>query len=219
MTDGGRVHRRAPHPEWVEMYRHGIGTDRIAKLAGVAASTVRYHLRMAVLTEPGLPAVHSAAIRPQPRKNKAGLSNLADLIALYERERRLPSTKSTDLRERALAVWLMRRRKDWDDGTLNPFYSRALEAVPGWEQRTRKAKDEDRWEGRLAGLAAYLAAGHNWPRRKNTDTEEEQTLGVWLQSQRAKLAAGRLPPRYEARLDEAVHGWRKGRKETPPRRT
>jgi hypothetical protein len=43
---------------------------------------------------------------------------MADLVALHEREGRLPSTKSTSSRERALAMWLLCRRK-----TLTPARS------------------------------------------------------------------------------------------------
>jgi hypothetical protein len=41
--------RAAPHPEWVQMYRQGIPAPKIAAAAGVAKSTVRYHLHIAAL--------------------------------------------------------------------------------------------------------------------------------------------------------------------------
>lgn len=136
---------------------------------------------------------------------------MADVVSLYERERRLPSTKSKDPRERTLAVWLSRRRQDVDCGTLNPAYAKGLEAVPGWERRARAAKEDAQWEARLGGLVNYRAAGNDWPRHKNTETEDERVLGVWLQYQRTKLAVGQLDEEKASRLDVTLPGWREGR--------
>jgi hypothetical protein len=205
------VRRRAPDPEWAEMYRRGMTTTSIAKIAGAGASTVRYHLRLAVETDPTLRDQHTSAASKPARVTVDGLANMADLVALHEREGRLPSTKSKDPRERALAVWLLRRRQDFDAGKLAPQYREGLEAVPGWEQRTRRTKDDAQWEARLHGLVSYWAEGNDWPRHKGPDNEEERILGVWLQYQRTKLAAGQLDPLKTAMLDEAMPGWREGR--------
>ncbi|MGM9474215.1 hypothetical protein ACS5PJ_19680 [Pseudarthrobacter sp. YS3] len=53
--------RRAPDPEWVLMYRQGIPSPKIAAGAGAAASTVRYHLHLAIQVDPGLRDEHKAA--------------------------------------------------------------------------------------------------------------------------------------------------------------
>jgi len=193
------------------MYRCGISAARIAELARAASSTVRYHLQLAVAAEPELKTAHQAALKPKPRGNKAGIANMADVVALYDREGRLPSTKSKAPRERALAVWILRRRQDTFAGTLDPVYKTGLEAVPGWEQRTRYAKDAAQWGDRMARVIAHVAAGNDWPRHKNTETEEERVLGVWLQYQRTKLAAGQLSSGKADRLDNALPGWRDGR--------
>lgn len=206
-----QANRRAPDPEWVEMYRRGMSTTNIAKFVGAGASTVRYHLRLAAESEPALRDHHRAAAATPIRVTKDGLANLAGLVELHEREGRLPSTKSADPRERALAAWLLRRRQDFDAGTLASEYRDGLRAVSGWEQRTRKTKDEAQWEARLRGLIEYWAAGNDWPRHKGPDTEEERILGAWLQYQRTKLAAGQIDAIKAERLDEAMPGWRQGR--------
>ncbi|UZX04010.1 helicase-associated protein [Arthrobacter sp. CDRTa11] len=206
-----KTHRRAPDPEWVEMYRRGISAARIAELSGSPGSTVRYHLRLAVLAEPDLRPSHQASLSPAPKGSKSGLANLFDVVALYQRERRLPSTKSKHPRERALAVWVSRRRQDVDRGTLDPVYARGLKIIPGWEQRTRRSEDEAQWNDRLSGLMAYLATAEDWPRHKNTDSDEEKVLGVWLQYQRTKLAAGQLDAGKTSQLDDSLPGWREGR--------
>jgi hypothetical protein len=206
-----QVHRRAPDLEWVELYRRGLSTSRIAKFAHAGATTVRYHIRLAAQDEPSLRDEPRAALNTTTRISKSGLSNLADVVALHERERRLPSSSAAEARERALATWLSRRRQDVDSGTLAPVYRAGLRSVPGWERRTRKAKDEAQWEERHSGLIDYWAAGNDWPRHKNPATEEERLLGVWLQYQRTKLASGRLGPEKRARLDETMPGWPSGR--------
>ncbi|WP_275215962.1 hypothetical protein [Pseudarthrobacter sp. H3Y2-7] len=64
--------RRAPDPEWVQVYRQGISSSLIAAGAGAASSTVRYHLRLAVQADLGLPAAHKAAQRSVTRQTPAG---------------------------------------------------------------------------------------------------------------------------------------------------
>lgn len=205
--------RTAPHPEWVQMYRQGLTTAKIAATAGAAQSTVRYHLAVAAAAEPSLRDDHSNATHAAPvtRVTAAGLQNLNDTIALYKTEGRLPSSKSPSDRERALATWLFRRRHDHDHGTLSPTYSDGLEEIPGWEQRTRKDCDERRWNERLRELNDYMAAGNDWPRHKKTDTEVERVLGMWLHIQRMKYRRNELDQDKEAQLNTLLAGWRDGR--------
>lgn len=193
------------------MYRHGISSERIAQLAGAVGSTVRYHLRLAVVAEPGIRTEHREALKPVRRRSKPGLANMTDVVSLFQEEGRFPSTKSKSPRERALAMWLQRRRKDMEAGQLDPVYREGLQAVPGWEQRTRKAKDEAQWNDRLSQLVAYKAAGNDWPRHKNKANEAEHRLGMWLQYQRTKLAARQLDTSKKSRLDEVLPGWIEGR--------
>jgi hypothetical protein len=205
--------RTAPHPEWVQMYRQGLSTRKIAALAGVGQTTVRYHLAIAAAAEPSIRADHRNATRKTPttRITPAGLQNLHDTIALYKAEGRLPSTKSPSARERALATWLTKRRQDHDRGTLVPTYSDGLKQFSGWEQRTRKTNDEARWIKRLKELTAYMAAENGWPRHKNTDTEEERVLGIWLHIQRMKYRRDELDHDKEAKLNALLPKWREGR--------
>lgn len=111
----------APHPEWVDMYRRGITAARIAVLVDVPASTVRYHLQASKRADPGLPAEHRAALAPTAKRTpKAGLRNLADVLAFHQSTGRLPARHGTSAKERALGVWLSRRRREAEQGTLSP---------------------------------------------------------------------------------------------------
>ncbi|MCO4273829.1 helicase associated domain-containing protein [Pseudarthrobacter sp. HLT3-5] len=207
------AHRPAPHPEWVQMYRQGLTTTKIAATAGAAQNTVRYHVAIAAAAEPSIRDDHRNATRT-PRVTRitpAGLQNLHDTIALYRAECRLPSSSSPSARERALAIWLVRRRQDHDQGTLSRTYSDALQEIPGWEQRTRKDNDEARWDQRLKDLTAYMAAGNDWPRHKRTDTEKERVLGMWLHIQRMKYRRHELDQDKEEQLNTLLPSWRDGR--------
>ncbi|MHA7297209.1 helicase associated domain-containing protein [Pseudarthrobacter sp. MDT3-1] len=207
------VKRAAPHPEWVQMFRQGLTTTKIATRAGVGKSTVRYHVAIAAAAEPSIRDDHRKAARRPPvtRITEAGLQNLHDTIALYKAEGRLPSSSSSTARERSLAIWLVRRRQDHDRGNLSPTYSDGLKEIPGWEQRTRKDDDENRWNQRLQELIAHMAAGNNWPRHKRTDTEEERALGMWLHIQRMKHRRNELVQDKETQLNTLLAGWRNGR--------
>lgn len=52
----------APRAEWVEMYRKGLTGARIARLVDAPASTVRYHLQVAVRANPRVREEHQAAL-------------------------------------------------------------------------------------------------------------------------------------------------------------
>lgn len=206
------VKRPAPHPEWVQMYRQGIPSPAIAAAAGVAKSTVRYHLHIAAQADPSIRDEHRASAWAPGRPSGAGLRNMENLIALYTTEGRLPSFKGTSPGERALAVWLQRRRQDASRGALSPIYREGLKAIPGWDQQpSRKAKDEARWRQRLAELMDYMAAGNDWPRHKKTDDEQERTLGIWLHIQRMKHQSRELDQDKETQLNTDLPGWRPGR--------
>ncbi|MEW1810476.1 helicase associated domain-containing protein [Pseudarthrobacter phenanthrenivorans] len=203
--------RTAPNSEWVLMYRRGIPTAKIAAGAGVAETTVRYHLAIAARQEPDVRAEHKAALPvARQRLTAAGRRNLDDIITFYQAEGRLPARRSP--REKAMAAWLHRRRQEAAQGTLSPVYAKALDVIPGWSRRSRKqADDEARWKRRLAEVSAYRAGNHDWPRHNKTNDQTERVLGVWLHTQRIDYRAGKLTAAKETRLNEVIPGWRQGR--------
>lgn len=206
------IRRTAPDPEWVQMYRQGVTTPRIASAAAVAETTVRYHLAIAAKMEPSIRDEHRDAVPAYSRITAAGRQNLDDVLALYTAEGRLPTTRGASARERALGIWLHRRRQEAARGALSPVFREGLEAIPGWHKpSTRKADDEARWKQRLAEVAGYRASGNDWPRHNKTDVTEERILGVWLHIQRINYRAGRLEATKETQLDGAIPGWRQGR--------
>jgi hypothetical protein len=204
--------RTAPDLEWVQMYRQGITTPKIAAIAGAAESTVRYHLAIAAKLEPSIRDEHRWAAIVPPRITAAGRRNLEEVLALYRAEGRLPTTSGPTARERRLGVWLHRRRQEAAQAVLSPIYMDALGAVPGWDTPSSKKADEEvRWKQRLAEVSDYSARGNDWPRHNKTDIKEERVLGVWLHGQRINHRKGALDAAKEAQLDAVVPGWRQGR--------
>lgn len=126
--------RDAPHSEWVEMYRRGIPASKIAATVGVAVTTVRYHLRMAKESEPRVQEEHLAALVPVNRVAAPSLRNLHDTLAFYSAHGRLPGTRGKTARERALGVWLLRRRQEAAEGRLSSAFHEVLAVIPGWDQ-------------------------------------------------------------------------------------
>lgn len=201
------------------MYRRGITTSKVAALAGVAETTVRYHLAIAAKLEPSLRGEHRQAALVRSRITAAGLQNLEDVLALYRSEGRLPK-KGVSARERALSIWLHRRRREAAQGELSLIYKEALDVIPGWNHpSTRKADDRARWKKRLAEVADWRAGGGDWPRHNKTNVAEERILGVWLHVQRINWRAGRLEASMEAELNSEIPGWRQGRARGRRRRT
>jgi hypothetical protein len=194
------------------MYRRGIPTSKIAATVGAAATTVRYHLQMAKKAEPRLQDEHRAALVPVARVLTPSMRNLRDILTFYAIEDRLPLSHGKTPRERALGVWLLRRRREAAEGNLASAYRDALAAIPGWDSpSTRKADDAGRWQKRLEEIAKLRDAGGDWPRHQKTDDRVERTLGVWLHTQRIDYRAGKLSSAKEYSLNEVLPGWREGR--------
>ena len=202
------------------MYRKGLSRKKIAELARVSASAVTAHLTAAKAADPGLRTEHRAATGAATGYAAPGLKRLYQLLAMVETTGRYPSRNAEDKAERELAQWLRRRRRDADAGILNPVIGAGLSVLPDWRRKPRQAKEDQRWQDRLQQLAAYRAAGHPWPRTTPGIPGPEKELGGWLRSQRYKFRHGDLPPARADALDEAVPGWRTGRKaaagDSPP---
>ena len=106
----------------------------------------------------------------------AGLQSLNDTIAFHQGDGRLPARP----REPALSLWLHRRPRRSPRCALLVCRN-ALGAIPGWDQPSgQKVTEDARWERRLAELRDDLASGHDLPRHKKADSEEERVLGVWF---------------------------------------
>lgn len=204
--------RVAPDDEFVRMYRHGIPTAKIAVLQGVSVTTVRYHVQIAAQADPRIRDEHKNERKPQTKRSEAGLRNLEEVLAFYKAEGRLPTTGGDTPRERALGVWLLRRRQDLAEDKLSPTYREGLSAVPEWESRSSYRERQDaRWKRRLTELVQYKAQGNDWPRHQKAECEEERVLGVWLHVQRISQREGKLEAARELKLTELLPGWRIGR--------
>lgn len=203
----------APEPEWVMMYQRGLSRGKIAELSGAPLRTVGYHLTVARKLQPGLLAEHEEAAGRTPlRVTAQGMERMAQLIAWVQERGRYPLSGAEDKRERGLAVWLNRRRRQARESRLPTAFRDGLSILPDWQGRPRVANDEARWQERLSVLVEYRRSGQDWPRHKSTVETAEHDLGVWLHTQRYKARRGELDPAKLAALDARVPGWRSGRK-------
>lgn len=193
------------------MYRRGLGRGKIAELTGAPLRTVGYHLTAARKLHPELQTEHEEAVGASQRITGKGMERMAQLIALVQEGGRYPSSKAEDNAERALAVWLSRRRKEAREGNLLPAFRDGLNILPGWQDLRRVSGDEARWQERLTALKDYRASGQDWPRHKATIEGLEHELGVWLHTQRYKARRGELTPTKVAALDATLPGWESGR--------
>ncbi|GGH99364.1 helicase associated domain-containing protein [Arthrobacter liuii] len=210
-----RLLRKAPYPEWVLMYRLGLGRDRIAALVRTPPATVDYHLRVARRQDPQLQAAHRAA---GAAPSVAAVARMEEVIAWVTGAGRLSRGRSDDQAERSMEAWIRQRRSEAAAGTLHAVYRDGLARIPGWDTNARAAADEARWHARLDELRRYRAEGNDWPRHQKYATEQEHSLGVWIHIQRQKLREGTLSPDKAAQLDAAVPGWLQGRGRGRPAR-
>lgn len=200
------------HPEWTLLYRKGLSRKKIAELARVKVSAVTAHLTAAKAADPGLKTEHRAATAAATSQGVPGIKRLYQLLAMVEATGRYPCRNAEDKAERELAQWLRRRRRDADAGILNPVIGAGLSVLPDWRRKPREAREDQRWQDHLDGLAAHLAAGNPWPRTTPGVTGPEKELGGWLRTQRYKFRHGDLSAERSDALDAALPGWLAGRK-------
>lgn len=119
--------RCAPDPEWVLMYRLGLGRSRIA-LVPAAPETVGYHLGIARRQDPDLEPAHLAAATLPP----GPLARIEDVI-----------------------VWVTKAAEKEDEGlpcsVLNESPASASRAVRGRTWTPRRARST--WAGSISSLA------------------------------------------------------------------
>jgi superfamily II DNA or RNA helicase len=100
-----------------------------------------------------------------------------------------------------LGEWVKSRRVERNAGRLDPSRVAELEALPGWTWDPYA----DDWVTALTALRAYVAReGH--ARVPQRHVENGLRLGSWINTQRARHAAGRLDPARSAEL-EVLQGW------------
>jgi hypothetical protein len=209
--------RRAPDAEWVLMYRLGLSRKRIAALVRVPPAVVGYHLAIARRRDPGLDAEYQAAAGTSSTPSPSNIARMEAVIAWISAEGRLPRDRSEHKDERSMARWLSDRRREANDGTLDPAFRDGLARVPEWVGNHRAAADEARWHHRLDELVEFRLEGNDWPRHHGS-SDPEHALGVWIHTQRYKQRRGELDLVKIKLLDEALPGWRIGRKRGRPRR-
>lgn len=195
------------------MYRGGLTRPRIAALTNAPAKTIGYHLAVALAADPGLQTAHEQAASQAPRQvSVQGLSRMRQLVAMVQETGHYPTRSAEDTDERSLASWLDRRRNEDAAGTLAPAYRDGLAALPDWQRPGRSVAGDARWQARLTALVRCRAQGHDWPRHKAVESDLEHDLGIWLHAQRQKARRGELEPDKLCALDEALPGWRSGRR-------
>jgi len=103
-----------------------------------------------------------------------------------------------------LGRWVAARRAQYQRGTLAPERIAALQQLPGWVWDVL----EDRWARGLRLLIAYArrTGAPNPDAFYIEESEDNFTLGAWVNSRRKEHAAGTMSPARVAAL-EAIEGW------------
>lgn len=102
----------------------------------------------------------------------------------------------------ALGAWVAHQHEQYWSGTLNPQRATLLESLPGWSWNGRHQR---RWHQRLAALTQY-ARTHGTAVVGGEVVVNALHVGAWAAAQRAAHAAGTLPARNAALLEE-LPGW------------
>mmetsp|Transcript_4747 Transcript_4747/g.13168 ORF Transcript_4747/g.13168 Transcript_4747/m.13168 type:complete len:1067 (-) Transcript_4747:263-3463(-) len=105
-----------------------------------------------------------------------------------------------------LSDWANLQRKHWREGKLTANQVKCLNCLDfQWDLPTYHVTREDRWNENYEVLQAY-AAKHgncNVPQRYAPN----ESLGIWVHTQRRAYAEGKLSTPRKARLDELAFEW------------
>lgn len=196
------------HPEWDMMYAAGLTVREISTWCHQVYSTVHLHLQVREKYSPGLRARHEAAFaeRGSNIPSTKWRNKLAAAVDFYQRKGRLPAT-STDPAEQSLHHWICLQRRSFEGGDM-PLSKRVLlGALPGWDQNAHQLALDQLWRSRLREFQIFVEAHERMPRYKNSSSELERRLGVWLHNQHQRRTQGDLVLwRLEA-LNAVASGW------------
>lgn len=193
--------------EWVLMYRKGLTAARIAAICDVHPQKVTRALGWAKRREPGLAEEHLSNA-PTPRMvSRQWAKRCEELACFVSKNGRMPSVRGRSDSESSLGRWLTKQRAAAARSNLSEGKRRALAAVRNWEATPRSQKDAQRWEERLAGLAAFMASESRFPSYRRPRSETERILGTWLHGQRQGASNNRLTADQLESLEDRVPGW------------
>jgi superfamily II DNA or RNA helicase len=147
--------------------------------------------------------------RISTRDWKESFSNLLQYVA-REGHARVPASHVEN--DQNLGSWVAAQRTAYRNRSarMTPERAARLEALPGWVWGPgpgRRSVDTRGWEERFANLLQYVAReGH--ARVPTSHVEDDQNLGLWVNSQRMayRNRSARMTPERASRL-EALPGW------------
>lgn len=200
--------------EWTLMYVRGLTIRQIAALCRVDYEKVRLHIRCQERRDPTLlgrrlilhdqpaPAPPPAAPYRMPWEDK-----FAQLRSFVRRRRRFPQQLSPHPEEKNLHRWLRHQRTRYTEGRMSEDQSRQLDTLGSWRGNVIGDR-ETHWRNVHTQLLQFIQGAGRMPHRQNEDASElEATLDVWIQTQRAKVRAGKLSSARREILDRTVPGW------------
>lgn len=201
------------------MWLRGVEPPEIARATGTLAHLVRRFVAQLTETNPGLwerrlmqndqPAlpVHVPGARGAEWQRW-----VCELNRFADQSGRMPEqvgpTDAPAALELALAFWVREQRPAERRGELAAGQIRRLETVPGWRKAPQLSSRELRWRERLTECVAWTATTGRRPSYIHGDTENERSLGAWIDTQRQKHREGRLSEEHAARLDADLPSWR-----------
>lgn len=193
--------------EWVLMYRRGLTSAQIAAICDVQPQKVTRALGWAKRREPGLEEEHLSNAPRRSMVSQQWAKRCEELTRFVSKNGRMPSARGRSDSESSLGRWLARQRAAAARSNLPEEKRRALAAARNWEDTPRSQKDAQRWEERLAGLAAFVASESRFPSYRRPRSETERILGTWLHGQRQGASNYRLTADQLESLQDRIPGW------------
>lgn len=206
-------------PEWLLMYARGLSIRQIAALCRVDYEKVRLHIRSQERRNPTLFGrrliLHDrptpAPAPPAQLRRTPWDTRFAQMQQFIDKHHRLPQQLSPDPAERQLHRWLARQRENYTHDRMNAEQAQRLDTLGSW-RGTVLGDRETHWRHVHADLLQFIQDTGRMPNRGSENaTAQEDTLDVWIQTQRARARTGKLSPNRRHILDDSIPGWNQTR--------
>ncbi|MCU6480139.1 helicase associated domain-containing protein [Arthrobacter sp. A2-55] len=135
------------------------------------------------------------------------LKRLAELKAFLAVHGRYPKRRGIERGEVSLYDWLTAQRHAFLAHKLTWNQAVAMDVLGDWITTDQEIFSDDHWQQRLADLLAFRKRFGRLPNRRHFQSDEEDALGIWMETQVSARNRGSMPAWRVEAMNAAFPGW------------
>lgn len=135
------------------------------------------------------------------------LIRLAELKAFLAVHGRYPSHTGLEPGEKSATVWLSQQRHAFMKHTLTWNQAAAMDVLGDWVTTDMEFINDTHWRQHLDAIVEFQKKHHRLPNRRHFESEQEDILGIWWQTQVSARNRGSMPQWRLDAMEEVFPGW------------